>query len=320
MGLLEWLKRKFGRGTPGQKLIEGEVDPRLSKTKEELCRELDEATEKAKATDAKVDELKRAYAGLLNDQQSFQKRLQKEKERAIAEGSAKVVRELLDVSDEIDRALDASADETGPLAEGVRMIHGSMQGRLTKLGVERMELKGKLYNPTMAEALEVVPVEGADQDEVILDVFRAGYLMNGQVVREAKVRVGRYIPPAPPPAPEPAPESEEARQESQTESAPAPAAQDAAAPAGGESAGNAGENGEGQKQEQPEAPSAPAEAVKADEAKPEEAKAEEPKPAEAAPEAAVQPQPSDAAAAEQQPAPSAASPEAAPAADSPKAS
>ena len=36
MGLLEWLKRKFGRGTPEQKLIEGEVDPRLSKTKEEL--------------------------------------------------------------------------------------------------------------------------------------------------------------------------------------------------------------------------------------------------------------------------------------------
>ena len=253
MGLLDWLRRKFGMGGPAPKQIEGEVDPRLVKTPEELCRDLDAAEAQAKENAAKMDELKRAYAGLINDKQSFQKRLQKEKERAIAEGSVKVVRELLEVSDDIDRALEASKEDTGPLAEGIRKIHESIGGRLTKLGMERMELVGKLFNPTMAEALEVVPVEGAEQDEVILGVFQAGYLLNGQVVREAKVRVGRYIPPpAPEPEPQPesapesgaAPEEPAAAEEEKTKTeaaaaADAPAAE--TADGGGEEAGTAEE-------------------------------------------------------------------------------
>lgn len=196
MDFLSWLKGIFGRrGGDDQKLLtepsDKAEDPRLSKTKEELCAKLDEA-------EAVIEKLKRAYAEEINNKAAFQKRLQKEQTRKIDEARAKVLRELLDLSDEMDRALSALKDDSGPLAKGVRMIHNSMKSRLEKSGVERMKLVGTFFDPNTAEAMSTAPADAQEKDGIILEELRPGFTLNGIVIREARVSVAKWTPPPEP--------------------------------------------------------------------------------------------------------------------------
>jgi molecular chaperone GrpE len=163
-------------------------DPRLQQSPEELCEALDR--EKARSA-----ELARAYAGQLNDRKAFQARLQREQERAIGMAQGKVACDLLDISDEIERALGVAQGDESALAQGVRMIHSEVQKRLHALGVKRLTLTGTRFDPNLAEALEVLPVERPEEDELVIDELRPGFALGDQVIRTARVTVGRYVAP-----------------------------------------------------------------------------------------------------------------------------
>ena len=221
MDFLSWLKGIFGRrGGAEQKLLtepsSEEKDPRLSKTKEELCAALDEAN-------TVIEKLKRAYADEINSKNAFQKRLQKEQTRKIDEARAKVLRELLDLSDEMDMALSALREESGPLAKGVRMIHDSLKARLNKNGVSRMELVGTAFDPNTAEAMSMAPADAPEKDGVILEVLRPGFTLNGIVIREARVCVAKWTPP-------PEPEAVESQEPQQNKAASEEKAAEASSP------------------------------------------------------------------------------------------
>ncbi|HYB43492.1 MAG TPA: nucleotide exchange factor GrpE, partial [Candidatus Methylomirabilis sp.] len=60
----------------------------------------------------------------------------------------------------------------------------------------RLQLEGSPFDPQKAEAVDTELVTDADQDGSVLAEVRAGYALGGRVVRPARVRVGRYVPPA----------------------------------------------------------------------------------------------------------------------------
>jgi molecular chaperone GrpE len=121
-------------------------------------------------------------------------RIRRDVVKDIARGTRAILAELLDVVDNLDRAIDAAhrASEQGRLLEGVEMVRNQFLAKLEGLGVKRMSPLGQRFDPARAEAASLVPVTDPAQGEVVLGVIREGYEFNGEVLRPALVAVGQH--------------------------------------------------------------------------------------------------------------------------------
>jgi molecular chaperone GrpE len=207
-----------GRDVPGREGAEGEVkvvdrrrfrqdgDPVEGAPEETASEpviaepppELDPRDAQLAAQAARVDELTRAYASLVEDNKSFRARLEREQARVVEAERASVAQALLEATDDLERALaavagagDAQGDALRTLAEGVRLSLASLHRRIQSLGAERIAVVGERFDPRLAEAVDAVPVADVEQDEVVLQEVRSGYRIGGRVLRPARVRVGR---------------------------------------------------------------------------------------------------------------------------------
>jgi molecular chaperone GrpE len=122
------------------------------------------------------------------DFENYRKRAAKD--IAAASGRARVglIRELLPVVDNLERALTAAPAEGDGFAEGVRLVLLDLQGVLQRAGVEPIEPKGEAFDPNVHEALTTRQEEGIDAG-VVLDVVEKGYRGADQVIRPARVIV-----------------------------------------------------------------------------------------------------------------------------------
>jgi len=155
-----------------------------------------EATLKTQA--ARIDELSRAYASLLDDNKSFRLRVEREKERVVEAEKSRLAQSMLESHDDLERAFRASgvASSREPpslrdLREGVALSLASMEKRIADMGVSRIEVLGAPYDPRTAEAIDVAAVADPAQDGLVLEEFRPGWRIGERVLRPARVRVGR---------------------------------------------------------------------------------------------------------------------------------
>jgi len=142
--------------------------------------------------EARIDELTRAYAALIEEGKAARQRLEREKARVLEAERIQLAQALLDSADELERALAAAAGATGPLVDGVRLCLATLQKRVSELGAVRLTVVGERFDPRLAEAVDLVPVSQADQDELVVQEVRAGYRIGERVLRPARVRVGRF--------------------------------------------------------------------------------------------------------------------------------
>lgn len=159
---------------------------------EELAKELGEA--KALA-DKYLDMARRLQA----DFDNYRKRAERDKEEYKTYACSSIVKDLLPIVDDLDRAL-ASATEDSVLVQGVRGVRGNLMKVLEANGLKEMPAEGD-FDPNLHEAL--CAVEG-DEDGKIAEVYQKGYTLNGKVLRYAKVKVTKKAE-----APETAPASED---------------------------------------------------------------------------------------------------------------
>jgi molecular chaperone GrpE len=150
------------------------------------------------AQEARIDELTRAYAALVEDNKAFRQRLERERTRVVEAERINVAQALLEAADDLERALEAVStqeDTQGEalrtLAEGVRLSLAALHKRITELGAQRIAVQGQPFDPHVAEAIDVIPVSDAAQDGVMLHEVRAGYRVGDRILRPARVRVGR---------------------------------------------------------------------------------------------------------------------------------
>jgi molecular chaperone GrpE len=129
------------------------------------------------------------------DFENYRKRAARDAAAAGERAKSGLVRELLPVVDNLERALDAAtAGERGDgqpsehLADGVRLVHSELVAVLARNGVEAFDPRGEKFDPELHEALSMRSEEGAEAGTV-LDVVERGYRLNGAVLRPARVVV-----------------------------------------------------------------------------------------------------------------------------------
>ena len=121
------------------------------------------------------------------DFENFRKRTAKDLAAAGERAKVGLVRELLPVVDNLERAL-ASGGEESSLAEGVRLVLSELRGVLERNGVEALDPSGEQFDPTVHEALSTREADGQEPG-VVVDVVEKGYRMSDTVVRPARVVV-----------------------------------------------------------------------------------------------------------------------------------
>ena len=134
--------------------------------------------------DAYLDLAQRVQA----DFENYRKRAAREQERLVAHAHERLVRELLPVLDDLERALEAAErHEEAQLVEGVQLVEKSLRAALAKEGLTEIDTDGP-FDPHVHEALLTQSCDGAEPGSV-LEVVRRGYRVGGRVVRPARVIV-----------------------------------------------------------------------------------------------------------------------------------
>jgi molecular chaperone GrpE len=119
---------------------------------------------------------------------NYKKRAAREREQYIALANERIVKDLLPILDDLERALaSAEQHEEAQLEEGVRLVHRSLASLLERNGLTQIETDGK-FDPHVHEALLAQPAEEKESGDV-LDVIQKGYRLGDRVVRPARVIV-----------------------------------------------------------------------------------------------------------------------------------
>nr|WP_208723124.1 nucleotide exchange factor GrpE [Corallococcus llansteffanensis] len=135
------------------------------------------------------------------DLENYRKRAQKEKEDVQKFGAEKLLKDLLPVVDNLDRALDAASKSTDfdSFQKGVGMTRKSFEDALGRHGVKAFSAKGQPFDPRLHEALQQVETTDVPSGHVVYEVAR-GFHLNDRLVRPAMVVVARAPEAAAPPA------------------------------------------------------------------------------------------------------------------------
>jgi len=140
--------------------------------------------------DPVVEELKAAKDQLLRlaaEFDNFRKRSQKEREDIRLRAKSDVLKALLPVMDNFERAICAEpAESMDVLQKGMEMIFGQFSGVMESLGVQAFGAAGDAFDPTLHHA--VAHVEDPEQEQsIVAEVYGKGYLLDGKLLREAVV-------------------------------------------------------------------------------------------------------------------------------------
>jgi molecular chaperone GrpE len=145
--------------------------------------DVDELEQATRERDEYLDALQRLKAEFEN----YRKRVSRDQADFVTRASERLVKQLLPVLDDLERALEAAADhEEAKLEEGVRLVHRSLADALAKEGLVEVETDGT-FDPHTQEALLAQPSE-ADEGTVI-QVLQKGYKLGDHVLRPARVVV-----------------------------------------------------------------------------------------------------------------------------------
>jgi molecular chaperone GrpE len=119
---------------------------------------------------------------------NYKKRAARERNEYVALANERLVKALLPILDDLERALEAASEhEEAKLEEGVRLVHRSLGQLLEREGVEEIDTSGA-FDPHVHEAMLAQPAEDAESGSV-LDVLQKGYKIGSRVVRPARVIV-----------------------------------------------------------------------------------------------------------------------------------
>lgn len=120
-------------------------------------------------------------------------RLRREIAKDVERGRREILADLLDVVDNLDRAIDAARQSPSPeaLLQGVEMVRRQFLSKLEGLGVRRIDVAGAEFDPVKHEAITTVPASTPDQDGQVVGVVRHGYTIGDEVLRPASVAVAK---------------------------------------------------------------------------------------------------------------------------------
>jgi len=193
--------------TDKEKEKHGNAREEGEKEKEEKCQDSDhEEHKRKKKKDDAIEELKasieerdREIGGLKEkllyqqaDFENFKKLKAKEKQEVLRFGNETLIKELLPVIDNLERAIEhaGKTEEAKAIAEGVALTLNGFLKVLEKFDVSRLDAKGEKFDPNLHEA--VYQEESADVEPgTVIAEFQKGYMMDGRLLRPSMVSVAK---------------------------------------------------------------------------------------------------------------------------------
>jgi molecular chaperone GrpE len=124
----------------------------------------------------------------LADFKNYRQRTEREGNRIAEESKRKIMLALLEIIDDMEKAVDCAKNEKQPSVEGVQIIHKKFLAVLESHGVLPFECIGCPFDHNLHEAVAMATHEGSEP-RIVVDVLRRGYLFNNELLRPAQVRV-----------------------------------------------------------------------------------------------------------------------------------
>jgi molecular chaperone GrpE len=144
-----------------------------------------EAVDELEAVRRERDEYLDALQRLKAEFDNYRKRVARDQQDLAARAHERLVRELVPVLDDLERALEfATAHEEAQLEDGVRLVHRALADALAKEGLAEIPTEGK-FDPHTQEALLSQPSEA--EEGTVIGVLQKGYVLGDRVLRPARV-------------------------------------------------------------------------------------------------------------------------------------
>tara|TARA_B100000927_G_C16390039_1_gene438939 strand:- start:279 stop:830 length:552 start_codon:yes stop_codon:yes gene_type:complete len=149
--------------------------------------------EKELTPEEKYNELNNRFLRLYAEFENYRKRTNKERLDLITNANSDLLKELIPVIDDFERAItnNADADDIEGIKEGFSLIYNKYKGLLQSKGLKAMEAKGEVFDPELHEAIANLPTEDKKMKGKVIDDVEKGYFLNDKVLRFAKVVVGQ---------------------------------------------------------------------------------------------------------------------------------
>ena len=187
------VKKDTAEAREGLLIKTGEPPAAAGETVTEVSGKKDKAEDlmlKLQEAEKKAAEYYDKYVRAVADLDNYRKRAVREKADAIQYGNENLLRDMLPLVDNVDRALEHAdtSDDFEAFKKGLKMLHEQLLCCIKKYGVEVIDTAGKDFDPHVHEAMLQV-VSDEHEGGKVVNEFERGYLLNGRLLRPAKVCV-----------------------------------------------------------------------------------------------------------------------------------
>ena len=172
------------RQEPASENQEAEKKPRKKEKKEKGITFTREQVEKMELAAKQLESVKDQFTRLTAEYDNYRKRTTKEKDGIYQDAKGDTIKTFLAVYDNLERAAAAEGGEDDPHKKGLEMIFHQFKELLAKEGVKEIEAKGKEFDPELMDAVMHIEDENLGEN-VVAQVFQAGFELNGKVLRHA---------------------------------------------------------------------------------------------------------------------------------------
>ena len=166
-----------------------EEESKAEEEKKELT-PMEQLQEQIRLKDEEIANQKDTFLREKAELENFKKRLTKEKDDFVQFANERLLQELIQIEDNLERALEVPNATLECLKEGVEMIQKQFSTFLKNQKVEPIEAVGKAFDPTLHEVLNQQESEEHEENTVI-EEYSKGYTLNGRILRPAKVVISK---------------------------------------------------------------------------------------------------------------------------------
>ncbi len=150
---------------------------------------VDEAAQAMAVLEAKVAENYELYVRTFAELENTRRRCAEDVTKAQKFGIEKFAKNLLPVIDSLEKALEMTAEETGPMREGLLATHRQFMHALEVSGMTMIDPAGKKFDPNNQQAIAMVPAQEGREPGCVAEVFQRGWMIHDRVLRPAMVSV-----------------------------------------------------------------------------------------------------------------------------------
>lgn len=187
------VKNNKGKIKKSNKEVEGSEQADESSSSVQNDSQDSEEVKSEVSAEEKYSELNNRFLRLYAEFENFRKRTNKERLDIITNANAELLKELIPIIDDFDRANANNKDSVDVVAikEGFSLIYSKYKGILESKGLKPMDAEGKDFDSEIHEAIANLPTDDKKLKGKVIEAVEKGYLLNEQVLRYAKVVVGQ---------------------------------------------------------------------------------------------------------------------------------